>query len=366
MRGPRVRGLLKSRLRHGNHMESEGRWRPSHLPMIIAIMALLIILVGGTVRINDAGVSCPDWPQCFGTLTFDVSEEDQLAWYEENPGNDDSKAPYSSFDIFTEWFHRLLVGVIALPVLLNVVFAFKGENKRLKNLSIAILGLLAVQAIAGALTVFYKNVDWSVALHLVLALFFVSILLWQWLLMRINENADWEIFKTPPSVIHSHFSRIIMMTIGVLILMILGAWVASTAGGQYNQSCSVGLGEGWPQCQGDWFPSLEGTGILVQMIHRIGALAIGLALITGSMRIRTSCMDVNSDCTIAKFFEASAGFWLLNIFVGGFYIILAEGSSFPEWLSLVHLMVGVASFLSAALGLMFAVVIRDLPAPEEE
>lgn len=347
-------------------MESGSRWRPSHLPMIIAIMALLIILVGGTVRINDAGVSCPDWPQCFGTFTFDVSEEDQLAWYEDHPGNDDSRAPYSSFDIFTEWFHRLLVGIIAVPVLLNVVFAFKGEDKRMKTLSTAILVMLGVQAIAGALTVFYKNVDWSVALHLVLALVFVSLLLWQWLLMRIDEGAEWQLLKTPPSVIHNNFARMVMMTVGVLILMILGAWVASSAGGQYNQSCSVGLGEGWPQCQGEWFPSLEGTGILVQMIHRVGALAIGIALITGSMRIRTACMEVDSQGTIAKFFEASAGFWLLNIFVGGFYIILAEDGSFPEWLSLVHLMVGVASCLAATLGLMFAFIIRDSPAPEEE
>ncbi len=347
-------------------MESKSWWRPSYLPMITAIMALLIVLVGGTIRIHDAGVSCPDWPQCFGTWTFDVSEEDQMAWYEDNPGNDDKLAPYSTFEIFLEWFHRFLAAVIAIPVILSLVLAFRGVDVRMKRLTASIFVLLGVQAVAGAITVFYKNVDWSVALHLVLALSFISLLLWQWLLMRMNEGLDWKLMHTPPSIIHEHLSRMVMMTLGVLLLMVLGAWVASTAGGQYNQSCSVGIGEGWPQCQGDWFPSLEGTGIMVQMIHRIGALVIGIALITGSMRIKTSCMDVDNDGMIARFFEASAGFWLLNIFVGGFYLILAEDGSFPEWLSLLHLMVGVASFLSAVIGLMFALQIRASPAPEEE
>ena len=37
----------------------------------------------GTIRIYDTGESCPDWPQCFGTWGFDVSEEDQGKWYDE-------------------------------------------------------------------------------------------------------------------------------------------------------------------------------------------------------------------------------------------------------------------------------------------
>ena len=44
-------------------------------------MTLGVIILGGTVRINDAGESCPDWPTCFGTWGFDISEAEQEAWY---------------------------------------------------------------------------------------------------------------------------------------------------------------------------------------------------------------------------------------------------------------------------------------------
>ena len=41
----------------------------------------------------------------------------------------------------------------------------------------------------------------------------------------------------------------------------------------------------------------------------------------------------------------TAGVWLLNVMVGGSYIIFAKVGDFPEWLSLLHLVVGVAAFL---------------------
>ena len=59
--------------------------RLSILPLAIAIMAILITIVGGTVRIHDAGESCPDWPTCFGTLGFDISSEEQEVWWNDNP-----------------------------------------------------------------------------------------------------------------------------------------------------------------------------------------------------------------------------------------------------------------------------------------
>ena len=45
----------------------------------------MVIALGGLIRINDAGESCPDWPTCFGTWGFDISAEEQGEWWEENP-----------------------------------------------------------------------------------------------------------------------------------------------------------------------------------------------------------------------------------------------------------------------------------------
>ena len=59
--------------------------RPSTLPLMMLVFAILIISFGGAIRIHDAGESCPDWPKCFGTYGFDISEEEQEAYWEENP-----------------------------------------------------------------------------------------------------------------------------------------------------------------------------------------------------------------------------------------------------------------------------------------
>ena len=77
-------------------------------------MALLIVVVGGSIRINDAGESCPEWPTCFDTWHFVVSEDDQAAYWEANPDQIDSRGEdhrYTVFQIFVEWLHRMLVSV---------------------------------------------------------------------------------------------------------------------------------------------------------------------------------------------------------------------------------------------------------------
>ena len=93
-------------------------------------MAMMIIVVGGTIRIYDAGESCPDWPQCFGTWGFDVSEEDQGIWYDETEEYD-SRGPekrYTTFEIFIEWIHRVLASLMAIPVLANFLIILKRKE----------------------------------------------------------------------------------------------------------------------------------------------------------------------------------------------------------------------------------------------
>ena len=101
-------------------MEASWWRRPSTLPLLLVVMALLIVVVGGSIRINDAGESCPEWPTCFGTWHFDISEDEQAAYWAANPDQIDSRGEdhrYTTFQIFVEWFHRLLVGIIAVPIL---------------------------------------------------------------------------------------------------------------------------------------------------------------------------------------------------------------------------------------------------------
>ena len=76
-----------------------------NLTKVIVITTILVIALGGTIRIYDAGESCPDWPQCFGTWGFMVDEAEQAAYWEVNPDQIDSRGAehrYTTFEIFVE------------------------------------------------------------------------------------------------------------------------------------------------------------------------------------------------------------------------------------------------------------------------
>ncbi|RZD38209.1 MAG: hypothetical protein CXT71_07020 [Methanobacteriota archaeon] len=108
------------------------RIQTKQLTAVLIGITFVVIMLGGIVRVYDAGESCPDWPTCFGSFGFDVSEADQEAWWDANPDDIDSRGSlhrYTSFEIFTEWFHRLIAGSILGPlVLLNWWLARKEEG----------------------------------------------------------------------------------------------------------------------------------------------------------------------------------------------------------------------------------------------
>ena len=334
-------------------MEASWWRRPSTLPLLLVVMALLIVVVGGSIRINDAGESCPEWPTCFGTWHFDISEDEQAAYWAANPDQIDSRGEdhrYTTFQIFVEWFHRLLVGIIAVPIVLNVLMARRQRDvygSAVFNSTVLSAILLFVQGAAGLVTVVFDNADWTVALHLSLACMFTAGLGWQYMSMRLQEGAKWAFMQTPTRFLEAHMKRMYGITAAVGLLLVLGAWVSSSAGGQYNQSCSVGFPTGWPKCQGSFLPSLDGPGIFIQMIHRFGALVVGLVLVLSISNMRMSSEHEEGSAAMLRSVEVTAGLWMLNVVVGGSYIVFAKVGDFPEWLSLLHLVVGVSAFLAA-------------------
>jgi len=351
----------------------ESHWRaPSLLPLALVAMAGIIIIAGGTIRILDAGESCPDWPKCFGKYTFVISEEEQEAFWEEYPEHEDSRGiehRYTTLEIFSEWIHRLLAAIIAIPVLANFLLMRKMRDKygqKVVNTSIAIGILLILQALAGAITVKYDNVDWSVALHLSMATIFTASMVYQYLQMRVAEGAKWSFLDTPEKFLTLSKKRFYGSGIAVFILMILGAWVSSTAGGNYNQACSIGFPQGWPACRGQLLPSISGEpGVIVQMVHRFGAVLVGLLLIINANKMRIKVTENGVSKTWANVLDFVTGFWILNVAVGGSYIIFANDGDFPEWLSLLHLVIGVSAAITGLLGIMFHKISSDRLVPTE-
>ena len=168
--------------------------------------------------------------------------------------------------------------------------------------------------------------------------------------MRKIEGAKWKVFSVPNDFKQKEFKRYKILTASIFLLLILGAWVSSSPNA--NQGCSIGFPDGWPKCQGDVFPTLENSGILVQMVHRLGAGVVGIALILGVMKFKESAREANIYPGYSKCLNTAGAFWLANVFVGGLYVVEAKMGDCPEGLSLLHLVLGVASFLAASVGLM--------------
>ena len=169
-------------------MSDEKGWRRlCHLPLLVLIITLIAIAIGGSVRIHDAGESCPDWPKCFGTWGFDISKEDQTAWYEENPDEIDSDGigkTYSTFEIFIEWFHRVFTGLVLGPLCIlqwAIAFRKRKEMPSVHRATLIALILVILQGGLGYLTVKYDNIHWSVAAHLFGSMILSTSLLWAWI-----------------------------------------------------------------------------------------------------------------------------------------------------------------------------------------
>jgi NAD/NADP transhydrogenase beta subunit len=69
---------------------------------------------------------------------------------------------------------------------------------------------------------------------------------------------------------------------------------------------------------------------------------------------------------IGRITDFAAGLWILNVLVGGSYIVLADMEQFPEWVSLLHLVFGVCCFLVAVSASFFMRLSSGLSSHEEE
>lgn len=111
------------------------------------VFAFALVVWGAIVRINGAGMTCPDWPRCRGV------------WF-----------PALDPKVVYEFYHR--VGAIALTVIVIVTFAAawraRSQAPAAFRAAWLALALIVAQVIAGALTIALKNNPPSVAIHLVL------------------------------------------------------------------------------------------------------------------------------------------------------------------------------------------------------
>lgn len=125
----------------------------------MVIATLILMAIGSATRVMNAGLACPDWPLCYGTLF---------------PGQQ------MNLQVFLEWFHRLdaaLIGVMAIILVGMTVWKRSELPGWLPWMATLALGLIVFQGVLGGLTVTELLRFDIVTAHLGTALLFFSTLL---------------------------------------------------------------------------------------------------------------------------------------------------------------------------------------------
>jgi len=150
---------------------------PARIAALAAVFAFGVIVFSAFVRLSNAGLSCPDWPTCYGKATWPGHAADIAQANEAFPDR-----PFETHKAWREQVHRMLAGTLGVLVLaLAVASAWHRRG---------LLALLAVAALAAAIGIFlYVRHDY--ALSGVFSI--VAIALPLIAALRLDRPAPWRI-----------------------------------------------------------------------------------------------------------------------------------------------------------------------------
>ena len=293
---------------------------------IISIM----IIVGGLTRLTDSGLSITEW-QLFSGFLPPLSNEDWIKYFElykKIPEFTEQNylMTMNEFKVifWWEWVHRFLGRLIGIFFLLPLLFfTFKLGIKKLSNLYL-IFVLICFQGFIGWYMVSSGLIDrvdvshFRLSIHLIIAFFILSLILWSYLSLTIKQNTY--------SKLNYYFPLFFLFFIFCQI--IIGAFVSGMDAGQIYNS--------WPLMGSSYFPddnnfinifkiSAFSDPSLVQFMHRNLAYLILLFYLLMLIKIyRNNLKNLFLSIKIVGFFLFIQ--ILLGIFtlVYGAQIILAS------------------------------------------
>src|SRR5688572_24793617 len=132
------------------------------LAWVAVLLALGVIVFGGFVRLSNAGLSCPDWPTCYGQATWPTQA------HEIDAANAAFARPVESHKAWREQVHRHLAAALGVLVLVLALLAARKRAGGVASVVVAsLLVALSIPAYTGVAGVFAS--DHGVSLALVLA-----------------------------------------------------------------------------------------------------------------------------------------------------------------------------------------------------
>ena len=240
--------------------------------IVLAAATLCLVGVGGLVTSKGVGMAVPDWPTTFGYNMFFF--------------------PISKWvgGIFYEHTHRLLASAVGfVTIILAAWLWIKEERRWLRWLGLAALFAVIVQGVLGGLRVTWMKDELGI-FHATLAqMFFVlvcSIALFssRWWTERLRESLD----ERGVSVLRK------LSLIGSFLIftqLVLGASMRHQHAGLAIPDFPLAYGRVWPatdpgsvahynqlRTEVTALNPITGSQIVLQMLHRIGALAVLLTV----------------------------------------------------------------------------------------
>jgi len=268
----------------------------ARLAITTAALMFGLIVVGSVVRTTGSGLSCPDWPLCQGRLI-----------------------PPFQFNVFLEWFHRLIaLGVgLLLAATVGAVLRTGPTRARLGGLAALAVVLYLAQALLGALTVWKLLAPSVVSGHLAVGLLLFSTLVTIAMLARFEARpagAD-ETLARPPGL---------LPLFGIATLM---TWLQAVLGGMVSTNHASLACPDWPTCNGEWFPAISGL-VGLQVLHRFGAYALAAVVLGVALAVRHAPQPA-----IRRAGATALGLVLVQIGLGVANVL----SGIPVWLTALHL-----------------------------
>jgi len=302
------------------------------LSFLGVFLAFIVIGLGAWTRLADAGLGCPDWPGCYGFVTFPTTmQEIEIAeqLYPDSPVEIDKIIP--------EVVHRYFAASLGLLAIFLLFISIK-EKKHILTSSL-LLAIIIGQGIFGYLTVSLKLHPLIVTTHLFGAMITTSIFLIIFL-RSLKLELSFEILKANRHLIIIGFVLIIFQ-------IFLGAWTSTN----YAARACLDL----PYCQGELIPNTDfkeafnlfqtigpnylfgqmsnEARVAIHITHRIGAIVVFLYSLFLIFKLTSK--------ETLPVIGAFGAILFLQVFLGINNVL----SHLPLWNAVAHNIFGVMLFL---------------------
>ena len=271
------------------------------------VVTYFLIALGGTVLATGSGLSCPDWPLCFG------------------------QAYYSgTYHTFLEQFHRFTAAMVSILIVLLTIAIFTRARKDRLLLAMAIAApvLLAIQVVLGGLTVLWKLPPQVITAHLGTALAILAVVITVAVLSSKPAPS-----RELPAKTRKFAQLAISNALLVYILMLLGSYVTGSGAAL---ACP-----GWPLCTpASW--AVNNHLADINILHRVYAVFVGLVMLWTVIAALRRWRVARGQAIVGL---VAGMLFVYQAVVGGLIVLLNE----PAFVAGLHLALATAVWCSLVL-----------------